>query len=507
MSRIIMFSHRPIFQKELVSGPGIRVFEIAKALQKKGHFVCIAEPERKKKEIKEKINFISWDDKLLNNIEKKYDITILQTWNDEIDFLNKLTKIPKVVDLYSPTLIEHANFCTTKTKYESYYKKGTVDYFYDDVIMNLSRIIHASDFFICANQKQKAYYTGIFSILGKINPENYKQKIIEIVPFGISKKEPNKKIKGLKIKNEKDDILLLWPGGIFPWFDATTLIKAMKIIVKKNSKIKLVFVGANNPFDSHFTKQGFEQAKKLAKKLNLLDVNIFFHDWIPFSKRELMYNEAQIAIILAKKGFENEISHRTRIIDCIWGEIPIITTIDSAVSDIIHKKNLGLIVTENNEKEITKKIVELINNKELRNKIINNIQHYKKEFFWNNMIKPLHLFCQKPAFCKQNKFNIYNLLNEKQKSVKICENQLVIKNEELIIKNKQINEKDKQINEKDKQINKKDKQIKNFFKIINNQKEIIIKQKSIIIQFRNSIVFPFYKLTSKTGFILKKILK
>ncbi|MBU1030480.1 MAG: hypothetical protein KKB65_04575, partial [Nanoarchaeota archaeon] len=141
--------------------------------------------------------------------------------------------------------------------------------------------------------------------------------------------------------------------------------------------------------------------------------------------------------------------------------------------------------------EVAEKIIELINNKELKNQIIKNINNYKKEIMWNKLMEPLDLFCKKPKLCKQSKFNVYNLLNEKQKSVEICERELITRNNELIIKNQQIKE---------------------LFNIINNQKKTIEKQLINICQFKSSVIYPFFRITSgfgktKTGKIIQKLIK
>ena len=49
MSRVLMFSHVKIFldKKQFTFGPGIRIWEIAKALRKKGHKITIVEKNRK----------------------------------------------------------------------------------------------------------------------------------------------------------------------------------------------------------------------------------------------------------------------------------------------------------------------------------------------------------------------------------------------------------------------------------------------------------------------------
>ncbi len=544
-----MFSHRPVIKDGIMTGPGIRVFEIAVALQKKGHKVTIAEKDRTTLEKKQGLTFAPWDKNLLLEVNEKYDVSILQPWNDEIDFLEKI-KIPKAVDLYSPTLAEHATFCSKETKQQSYFTKGKISYFFDDVISNLSRIILAGDFFICANKSQKEYYMGILNLLGVINPETYQEKIIEIVPFGVSEKGPDRKKKGLK--TAKDDLIIAWPGGIAEWFDAETPIRAMKQI--KDQHVKLVFVGASNPIDAHFTDKGFQKAKALAQKLGLLDKRVFFHDWIEFEKREIMYNESELVLVTSKKGYENEVSHRTRLIDAIWGEKPIITTADSETSNIVKDENLGLVVKGENEKALAEEIESLLKNRKKRAEISKRMREYKKTIAWSKIISPLDEFCKKPRKLDKDKFSVFSIISEKQKAIEICEKQLELKQRIIEAKEKQIEQKQRTIETNEEELRKnqetiglyekeimhKNRQIeirqqeaavqrdeiermlkllegreweaKRLHQVILGQKAQIEHSQATIRRFKTSVVYPFYRLTSmigrtRAGRIIAKILK
>ncbi len=501
-----MFSHRPVFQKGMTSGPGIRIFEIAKALQRKGHKVFIAESKREKEELKENINFVTWNNNLLNNIEKKFDVAFIQVWCNDPTFLSKLNSIPTIVDIYAPYLVEHIYY---------HYKLNNVGLndFRDNVMIPFYLPFLQGDFFVCANKEQFDYYLGILTLLGRINPSISNKRIIDIVPVGVSKKKPEFKKNVLKkiIKNKK---IIIWPGGFFPWFDPLTAVKSIEIVKKKYKDIALVFVGSYNPLaPKALTYKYVKEIKEYVRKKRLLNKNIYFLPWQNHKDYQNIYFEAELAVISYKNNLEAKLSSRTRTTDCFWGRLPVICTEGDSISNLIKKEGLGLTVQEKNSNELADKIIFYLKNKRELEKTKKRIDKFTKTFFWDRIIEPLHKFCSKPEIDKyKDKFSPYNLIYEKERSIKIIERQLEKKDEQIKNKDEQIKNKDEQIKNQVELLRKKDKEISELFKIVNSQKKTIEKQANIIRQFKASIVYPLYNLTSrvgrtKIGKLLTKIIK
>ena len=59
---------------------------------------------------------------------------------------------------------------------------------YRDYVAELARwnkVLLRGDYFLCASETQKIFYTGVLSVLGRINPLTYGQDVIHVVPYGI----------------------------------------------------------------------------------------------------------------------------------------------------------------------------------------------------------------------------------------------------------------------------------------------------------------------------------
>jgi len=479
MSKIVMFSHKPVFKNGMTSGPGIRIYEIAKALQKKGHEITIYEKNSKKEHKKEDIDFVPWIEEFDNDINSMFDLAIINIWCNGMEFLETIT-IPIIADISTPNLFEAEVYFSHSYKEIVPHQENK---YVEDILLPTMNVFERADIFICASERQKWYYYGILQSIGRLGPYNNGEDIIKIVPFGITK-QPKTKPKNIlkKIKGLRNKKIILWPGAIFPWFDAITPIKAIANIVKTNKKVALVFVGTNNPFAPRpFIYKNFKKAEKLAEEKGILNKNVFFIDWVKLEDKNSIYADSEIVLITHKKNLETDFSFRTRTIDALESNKPIICTQGDSVSEKISKEKAGLVVPPENEEELKRSIEKLLYDKKLQTKLISKTKLITNLLFWDSITEEINDFCQKPKK-KLNKmhFSPYDIIKEKDK---------------VIIQNNVNND-----------------QLSELFKIINNQKTIIERQVSVIGSFKNSIVYPLFKFTSrfgvtKIGRLLQRILK
>jgi glycosyltransferase involved in cell wall biosynthesis len=354
MSKVLVISPDTIpVGKNLAAGPGIRSFEIARALHRKGHEITIAVPKiYYNNEEVEEFNIIDW------NIWDKMNLG--EICNDLLLFSNHLSALVPLL------------------------KRG--------------------DFFICATERQKYYYVGILNVLGKINPLTYNKKMVDIVPFGVPEEEPihNQNVLKGKIVDE-GDLVILWTGGIYPWFDAITLVKAMEKVVTEVKNARLIFMGGKHP-RMHAPPESYYKTQKLVKKIGLLNKNIFFIDqWVPWYEMQNYFLEADLAVNTHPVHLETELSFRTRVINYIWGGLPIITTGGDEISELVKKYGCGEIVKPADHDELAEIMVELLSDEKKRKKMSENAKKLAKEITWSNAIKPLDEFCRNPQIAEDRK--------------------------------------------------------------------------------------------------------
>lgn len=408
MKKVLLISPDNIAKK--MSGPGIRYFNFALELSKKvdvtlfiPNKICDLDLENKGFKV------IKGNKEQLKKCVYETDSIVVQGIAFRLyPFLKKIKK-PIVVDIYDPITLENLELRKFLPM------KDRIMYHETDIDLILEQLA-LGDFFICASEKQKDYWIGILSALNRINPITYNdnvemKKLIDIVSFGFNNDEPiktKKVLKGVWPNISEQDKVLIWGGGIWNWFDPLTLIEAMKIICNKRKDIKLFFMGIGHPSLNVDTNVADECIEK-SKEYDLYNKNVFFNEWVDYNERQNYLLEADIGVSTYLNNLETRYSFRTRILDYLWCELPMILTKGDFMSELVQNNELGLCHEASNPMELADKIIELIEDKKNYENAKVNIHKVKEKYKWENVIKPLTDFCENPYISsdKRNKVKIF----------------------------------------------------------------------------------------------------
>jgi len=394
--RLLIISSE-VLSREM-AGPAIRVWNFARVLSE--HMEVTLAAPNKTGLAEQDFSIRSFaDDGQLRELIKGSDIILCggmtfakyQSIKDSGKYL--------IIDIYDPynlaTLAEYEDEPITKQLevFRSIYNIFNEQFYY-------------GDFFICASERQRDFWLGMLAALNRVNPYSYKQdpslrKMIDVVPFGLPESRPlhtrdvlRGKVRGI----DKEDIVIIWGGGIYNWFDPVTLIKAMDLVRQKRKDIKLFFMGVKHPNPE---VRGFDAADKavsLAKKLGLSGENIFFNfGWVDYEERQNYLLESDIGIITHPMHIETRFSFRTRILDYLWTGLPIISTKGDSLSDMIDKEGLGLTVMEDSPEELADAILRLAGDKEYYKKCVRNINEVSRDYSWDKVCRPIITFCKDPV--------------------------------------------------------------------------------------------------------------
>ena len=105
------------------------------------------------------------------------------------------TEKPVVVDIYDPAHLENLEM------------GGAEVHAHDRAVARQSGVINVAlrrgDFFTCASQRQRDFWLGSLSALGRVNPYNYAadpllEKLISVVPYGLPSEPPRRQAHGLR---------------------------------------------------------------------------------------------------------------------------------------------------------------------------------------------------------------------------------------------------------------------------------------------------------------------
>lgn len=378
--------------KGLVAGPGIRSWGLAKGLDAHGHDVTLAVPEESfiKQEIDE-FEVVSWNLRNLNKLSSGNDCVVLPSGLASLSRAYARTvsqRTPTVVDVYDPNIMEAIHIF-----------KGNLRGFqaFSEYLNAVTVILRRGDFFICASERQRYYYLGVLTALGRINPLTSNERLVELVPFGVPAEEPKHTRNVLKgsIVDAQDPIIL-WMGGIYPWFDAITLIRAMKLVCSDIGNAKLIVVGGIHP-RLHAPADNYYRTLREARRSNLFNKNVFFVDWQPYDQISNYFLESDVAVSTHSEGLEAKFSFRTRVIQYLWGGLPVVVSEGDEMASLVSEQECGLVVPVADSAKLATAILDLLCDGSKRRKMSSNARRLIQErFVWEKVVTSLSNFCSNP---------------------------------------------------------------------------------------------------------------
>jgi glycosyltransferase involved in cell wall biosynthesis len=311
----------------------------------------------------------------------------------------KLSELGKflVVDLYDPYLF------SVLVQYKHEKVAGEASYRLMHQV--LERHMLKCDFSICASEIQRDYWIGRYCALGRLTPAVYEfdpslRKLIDVVPFGRETLAPQRNGPGLRDEIDaigRDDVVLLWGGGIWDWFDPLTLISAVAKAKDSVPNLRLVFMGMKSPNPKVPIMKMAKDAVELSEKLGLTGQHVFFKEgWIPYEKRVNYLLDADVAVSAHFDSPETRYSFRTRILDYLWCGLPVLSTGGDPLSEMIDRAGAGLALPYKDEIAWCDAIVRLAGERDFREKFSRASAELSNEFTWDRTCKALLRFCRDP---------------------------------------------------------------------------------------------------------------
>jgi len=386
MARIFIYSSNQI--GTAMAGPAIRCWEFAKVLGHT-HEVFLIAPQATTRQA-ENFTILVLNDPSYKKLFPTVDVILTQVLGCVLAWKAKRYGIKIILDAYTPTPLE---------RFEQF-KQETLPIrqaWHHQAINQLILGFQLADHIICASEKQRDLWIGF--LLGQrcFGPSHYEvdaslRHLIDVVPFGLSATAPKKDGPGLReyYSFQPQDSILLWGGGIWNWFDPLSLIQAMKLLHSSHPTIKLVFMGIKNPDPSVKEMKMVQQARQLADTLELTNQTVFFNTgWVPYHERHNFLLDATIGVSTHFEHLETRYAFRTRMLDYLWTQLPILATQGDTFAELIEKHQLGKVVAYQDPVMIQQAIIELIDNQAEREKIKQRLSSISKQFQWQQVIKPL----------------------------------------------------------------------------------------------------------------------
>ena len=269
----------------------------------------------------------------------------------------------------------------------------------------LNKQLMRADYFLCASEKQRLFWLGQLAGVGRINPLTVApneglDSLVSVVPFGIQDEAPVQKrhgIRGAVPGIGMDDKIIIWGGGVYNWFDPLTLVRAVGRLAQRHPDIRLYFMGMKHPNPGVPNMKIAWETKRLAKNLGLVDRHVFFNsDWVPYNDRADVLMDADVGVSTHFEHIETAFSFRTRILDYLWTDLPIVATTGDSFGNVLDAEGLGRGVPPQDVDALELALEEMLYDEEAAAAARERVARYAEQFRWATVLAPLVKFCADP---------------------------------------------------------------------------------------------------------------
>ncbi|MFQ5671494.1 MAG: tetratricopeptide repeat protein [Nitrospinales bacterium] len=394
--KVAVFATEPVTGR--LGGLGIRQLQVARTLAK--FFEVRLFTEYRVERHREPFQILQIDYEQSHTLEEpvRWADVVYSSQPAVAPFTKKFGK-PVAVDLLVHEYFEDLEFLPLETM-----EPLEQSVYFSDCILRLSRQLDMGDFFLCSNERERDFYLGVLTLLGKLIPGTYQTDpqfrfLIDVAPFGLPKREPKKgknilrgEIPGIGPR----DFLIVWGGSLANWFDSLTPVRAMARLKKTCPRAKLVFVGNKHPVPAE-QPSAFQKTVNLAKRRGLYGKNVFFYtDWVPYDRHDYYLTEADAGMVAFHDHLENHFSFRIRVVDYFWADLPVLTNPGNVLSRLIESKNMGKVFPFGDDKSLAEAIEWMAAHRAGCRKMRQDIAREKKQFHWDRVLAPLIDFCRSP---------------------------------------------------------------------------------------------------------------
>lgn len=373
-----------------MAGPGIRYWELARALSAQ-HDVVLAAPGTVVQPGDGAFEVVSWEGRRPPaHLVDGAQAVVSQLFNPEVATRAHKHGTRLVLDCYDPMIIEDlAGPTTAGARLPLAHHRRVTAW------VNYS--LSVADSVICASERQRDLFTGMLLALGRIPPATYAQdptltSLVGLVPFGLPAGPPQRAGRGMRERLGlcAEDVVFLWGGGLWNWFDPLTLVEAAVKAADKVPEIKLVFMAGRRPRSREGEGGMGEQTRDLARALDPEGrVVRFFEDWVPYAGRTNFLLDADVGVSTHPDHVETRFSFRTRLLDYVWSGLPVVVSDGDGWADLVREHNLGVVVPPGDVDGLTDALVAMAEDPALRLAGRRGAAELAASLTWEQVSRPL----------------------------------------------------------------------------------------------------------------------
>jgi glycosyltransferase involved in cell wall biosynthesis len=386
--------------RDRLAGPAIRALELARAVARSGAarrvaLVSLSGCER----VDEQVELSAAGPELAARVAASSAVVVQGDVLNQLPWLTGLD-VPLVVDVYDPFHLEQLE----QTRALPVAQRLTT---VRDTVRALNGQLGRADLVLCASSRQRALWLGHLAALGRVNPLTYDPspdlaELVAVVPFGTSAPPPvsarrREVLRAVVPGLADDDVLLLWGGGLYPWFDAGTLLAAMARLAEPLPGLKLLFLGTRHPMQPDVESPTVAGLRQRAAADGTLGRTVFFHEgWVPYDERHSWLAAGDVGVSTHHPHLETEFSFRTRVVDYLAAGLPVVTTDGDALADLVRSAGAGVVVPPGDVDALAGELARLAEDAAGRGGLAARASVAAQQLDWDTVAAPLVAFCRTP---------------------------------------------------------------------------------------------------------------
>ncbi|MBU6147188.1 MAG: glycosyltransferase [Actinomycetales bacterium] len=260
-----------------------------------------------------------------------------------------------------------------------------------------------ADLILCASARQRDLWIGQLLSVGRITPVLYDAdptlaSLMRIVPFGLSDTPPGpeRAVRDVIPGIGRDDLVIVWGGGVYNWFDPLSLIEAVAEVRVDIPEVRLLFMGVGHPNPDVPAMSMVTRVRELSDERGLTGRHVMFNEsWVPYSQRHAILADCDIGATTHFAHLETEFAYRTRVLDYLWAGLPVLATRGDVLAGLVGEEGLGRVVEPGDVAGIAAAIRELAD-PAVRMAVRERIAACAPAHTWSTVLAPLAEFTADP---------------------------------------------------------------------------------------------------------------
>jgi glycosyltransferase involved in cell wall biosynthesis len=229
-------------------------------------------------------------------------------------------------------------------------------------IDRLTYAARSADAFICAGERQRAMWLGYLAASRRVtsgahagDPELL--RLIAVVGSGVPEEPPvappEPTLRGSAVPPNAR--VAVWNGGVWPWLDVRTAVEAVATLRASDPRWVLVIAGAGRPGRASFGGEALQDAHVRLGHSGLHVVAA----WTDYDRRGDVLLEADVGVCTHLAGAESDMAERVRVLDLIWGGVPVACSAGDPAAELVRMRGLGRVVAPGDSAALARALAEI----------------------------------------------------------------------------------------------------------------------------------------------------